>query len=333
MASSTENEYKFQLLSDIHLEMPMVIKRIDELLVLGTFDALPFPASRRFSCLAQDIVLLGDVVTVPRIERLGELAEYLYVAGFQRIIYIPGNHEYYTKLYTSPAGVDAFLREQCPLISAEVSARHPERAPLQMIFLNCDTLDLPGGYRMLGCALWSHVPEEVAARVQSCISSYALIYTALSPSPQQATVAAVNGWHQEHVAWLRSEIQRAKEENKKVLVFTHFKPTLQWPAKHSMSASLRERSSEKKNKDVSWAYQADCDALMDPEVVKAWFYGHDHASIVHYDQESGKPRFVVNGVPLFSNQLGYITKTEAKQLVPGGLNEGFDGQFVWKYNY
>ena len=333
MAARWKDENGIQVLSDIHLEMPMVLSRIDELLVRGTFDALKLKPERRISCLARTIVLLGDVVTVARIERLQELVEYLYQMGFRRVVYIPGNHEYYTKAAASPDGVDELLRAHCLRISEHINAQAAsapgeEKEKIEVIFLNKGALELSDERRLLGCTLWTHVPEQSSQRVEGCIGDYRSIYESLDPL-RLATASSTNAWHAEHRAWIRQEIGRAKEDGKQLLVCTHHKPTLKWPARQHLSAALGERAMQKGN-DVAWAFQSDCDDLMDATVVKAWFYAHDHATIPHFDPSSGLPIFVVNGVPLFSNQLGYITKSEATQLLPGGLNEGFDGSFLWK---
>lgn len=200
-----------------------------------------------------------------------------------------------------------------------------------MIFLNKDAFDPPESpeYRVVGCVLWHGVPDKAREAILKSVACFKCITIEVAtPTASRVghTIERAIEWNREHADWLAAEIQRAKHDSKKLIVLTHYKPTLKWPARHRLNSRLATRAYDPTNLS-SFAFQSDSDHLLDPSVVKAWCYGHDHTSIAQVD-EKGRPAFIVNAVPLFSNQVGYISKGEEREML-GGMNEGFNGHFVW----
>ena len=76
-------------------------------------------------------------------------------------------------------------------------------------------------YRILGCTLWSYIPQQAETALTDIMNDYKLIYQDLPDKMQAITVDLTNQWHQEEVEWLTQQIREAKDANQKVIVLTH----------------------------------------------------------------------------------------------------------------
>jgi hypothetical protein len=148
------------------------------------------------------------------------------------------------------------------------------------------------GVRILGCTLWSHVPEEDVSMVQRQMNDYNLIRL----GKRKLLASDTNAWHAEDVAWLKSELQQAKEAGERVVVLTHHAPIMK-------SCHPRYYGQQ-----INCAFATPLEHLITDPPVAAWLYGH-----THYCSEVR-----VNGVRVISNAMGY----------PHEKAEGFDPTFV-----
>lgn len=245
-----------QIMSDLHLEIGQQYQ---------TFD---FPVTAKWLILAGDIGRLIDY------EGYRTFLE-LQVARYERVFLVLGNHEFYDLSYE-----DGMSR-------AKQLSQEPSLA-LKLVFLDRTVYrDEPTGAIIMGCTLWSFVPDSAMGIVESKISDYKKI--------DGWSVDKNNERHTEEAAWLESELQalssaakadsHAHKRGRNVLVVTHHAPSL-------TGTSAPEHISN------PWtpAFATDLLPRLRTERVKTWVFGHTHFSTeLHID-----------GVHLVANQRGYV---------------------------
>lgn len=257
----------FQVLSDLHLE-------INEQYL-----------SFEIPVCAKHLILAGDV------ERL---VDYDHYRGFLRkqtdrfelVFLILGNHEFYYDTFA--AGLQkARQLEQEPSLNG------------RLILLHRGRYDIPGSrVTILGCTLWSKVPDKARDIVSSKIQDFKKI--------QDWTVDDHNGSHQSDLAWLLSEIESIQSKNKtqnrkrSILVVTHHAPSLQ-----------NTSSPQHANSPWSSAFATDIlSQISKSSGIKSWVFGH-----THYTSEIKN-----QGIRVVSNQLGYVLPWNDSK----GSKDGFD---------
>ncbi|EAU38558.1 protein TOXD [Aspergillus terreus NIH2624] len=157
----------------------------------------------------------------------------------------------------------------------------------RLVLLHRKRYDIPGSHvTVLGCTLWSNVPDESKDVVRMRISDF-----------QQITGWTVDDHianHRADLAWLQSEIQTVHQENIKitdeqspkrsVLVVTHHAPL------------LRKTSSPQHARNP-WRFAFGTDILpLTSDEVKVWVFGHTHFTT----------SFRKGRVQVVSNQRGYV---------------------------
>lgn len=241
---------QIQLLSDLHLEVGQQYARW-----------AAFPQTAPY------LLLAGDV------GRLTDYAPYLtflvaQAARYDRVLLVLGNHEFWGLRYE--AALDA-ARRLCaePALRGRVELLHRRR-------WDCETTKVS----VLGCTLWSRMPEETWGIIKGKVKDF----------------ARIEGWtpeehvrrHEEDVQWLRKEVRRAKEEgDRTVVVATHHAPSL-------------EGTSRPKDAANPWSV-AFASGLLEEErggwdAVKVWAYGHTHHCT----------KFERRGTKVVANQRGYV---------------------------
>lgn len=243
----------FQVASDLHLEVSQQYQSFE----------IPTCAKR--------LILAGDI---------GRLADYdnyrdflrMQTDRFELVYLILGNHEFYNDTFA--AGLQ--------------KARQLEKEPSldgRLILLHRGRYDIPGSHvTILGCTLWSKVPDEAREIVWSKIQDFRRI--------QDWTVEDHNKSHEADLAWLLGEIgsiqSKNKTENKRqsILVVTHHAPSLQ-------------DTSSPQHANNAWTSAFATDVLSrisKSSCVKTWVFGH-----THYTTE-----FRSQGIRVVANQRGYV---------------------------
>ncbi|RDW79064.1 uncharacterized protein DSM5745_05916 [Aspergillus mulundensis] len=242
----------FQILSDLHLE------------ATKSYRTFSIPAH------SPNLILAGDI------GRLIDYADYLYflqqqTAQFERVFLVLGNHEFYGLSYDEGVQKAGELADE-PLLEGRV------------ILLNRGQYDIHDSkVTVLGCSLWSFIPESNREAVRLKVQDYRKI--------NGWTVDSHNHAHGEDLAWLQEQIRLIKEEGgvKEVVVVTHHAP-------------MMKRTSEPQHagSPVSSAFATDL--LISSRLKKGewdgvtlWVFGHTHFST---DIEKG-------GIRVVSNQRGY----------------------------
>lgn len=266
-----QESLRLKVLSDIHLEAFRVggLSRFKEILE----EKFHLPQGKVEAEGANAVALLGDIC-YPSLPTFAELLAELKQT-FPLVFFVAGNHEFFSYGRTTQTYEDILKEMQ------QICEQH------DVIFLHRSSVQVHG-LRVLGCTLWSHIPEGSSREhISKSISDYSRIYFATdSDRLRKATIDDTNKIHSEDVAWLRSEIEAAKGRNEKVVVMTHYAPTFR-----NTSAPAHRDS------PVKEAFATDLTHLFADPVV-AWFYGHTHFTSVQR----------INEVLIGSNQLGYFNE-------------------------
>jgi predicted phosphohydrolase len=187
------------------------------------------------------LVLAGDI-GIPQLPTYEQLLT-RESQRFHTVFVVAGNHEFYNGEYTAVKFSIAAICKKFP----------------NVVFLDKTSYWLQESkVRVLGTTLWSHVPAQNAPDVQNGLNDYRLIKYSSRALTVQDTVQFFN----DEVAWLKREIQTARQKNEKVLIVTHHAPL-----KKGTSDPRYETST------IECAFTSDLSSMLgDP--VKAWIYGH-----------------------------------------------------------
>jgi predicted phosphodiesterase len=241
--------FGLQVVSDLHTEV----------------DNTGFP--RCLEPVARNIALCGDIGRPDRPE-YHELLDHC-AERFQNVFVLMGNHEYY---HQTREGAERAVSASC--------ARFPN-----VHFLNRTgrRVEIGGGVclRVLGCTLWSHVPDVAATAVSHYLNDYRLIYRD-SDSKVCITVDDTNEMHARDRTWLE---HRLADESLPTVVLTHHAP---------LAKGTSHPRHEEYDNHTNRAFATDLSTLMRPQV-RLWAFGH-----THYPCD-----FQYQGVRVVSNPHGY----------------------------
>lgn len=237
----------FQYMSDLHLEVGQQYQ---------TFN---------FNVTAPNLILAGDI---------GRLIDYQgytsflqkQIARYERVFLVLGNHEFYGLSFEDGLA-RARLLEREPVLEGKV------------VLLQQDSFALDDDTIVVGCCLWSFIPEDSAPATAAVVNDFKQI--------EGWTIEKHNSAHSEDLAWLRQEVQRCKTDAK-ILVVTHHAPLIGKTA-----------SPQHKNSPVKSAFATDLLSNTRADSwsqVKYWVFGHTHWTT----------QFKVKGTRVVSNQRGYV---------------------------
>ncbi|KEY66936.1 hypothetical protein S7711_06885 [Stachybotrys chartarum IBT 7711] len=249
----------FQVLSDLHLEVGQQY---------STFD---------FPITAPNLILAGDIGLLSNYEAYLTFLR-KQTARYDRVCLVLGNHEFYGLDFTTALSTAKKLEKE-PCLERKLSILQQTR------------IDLPDAITILGCTLWSHVPDEAKEIVGGKVNDFRRI--------ENWTVDGHNDAHNSDLAWLRAELDQIGP-GQSVVVVTHHAPSVLETSKpeHLESPWASAFATNILSGEMTWG------------PVKHWVYGH-----THYSTE-----FEKRGIRLVSNQRGYV--------VPGVVNrKGVDEKF------
>jgi predicted phosphodiesterase len=232
--------------------------------------------------------LLGDICTVKKKSEYEKLLTELS-PHYEHILVLLGNHEFYHGEYA------AIKEEWKQFINEDIVQKQITNVKL----LDCDRFDVTEhNIRFLGATLWTHVSEENVVDVESTIKDYAVI----TCSGHKSKVTDTNQWHDRELAWLKNELEEARQNQVKVVVLSHHAPTHKKTSSPEFSSSNHDKIKE------AFASDDTEQALKDfSDVIQVWCYGHTH---FNNDQK-------IHGVRVVSNQLGYFMRGERNKFQPG----------------
>lgn len=234
---------KIHLSSDLHLE----------------FEGNPRPT------LPQDadvIVLAGDISLGLTVHY--DVARYAKQHPNAHILFVPGNHEYYSD------GDFSRRRDEMRDQIDKIPNAH---------FMDRDTVSIDGVV-FLGATLWSgfdiqsNLPLHAAFKgAQRGLNDFhQILHEFVLLTPEEMA-----GWYKESKSWLRTELQ--KHADAKCVVITHFAPTM---ATQHGTIPVGPLTSY---------FQANCGDLIEEFAPPLWLYGHNHWN---KDFKIGDTRLVAN---------------------------------------
>ncbi|TWU76672.1 hypothetical protein ED733_008471 [Metarhizium rileyi] len=222
---------RVQVLSDLHLEVGQ------------QYLSFTFPATAPFLLLGGDI---GRLIDYDGYLKFLEAQ----VSRYEKVFLVLGNHEFYGLDYHS--GLD--------------KARHlvaePSLAGTLILLDKTRWDDLNSALTIIGCTLWSAIPEQASSIIESKINDFKKI--------DGWTAQKHNEIHAIEVAWLRGQVAQALKEQstkRRLLVATHHAPCI-------------EGTSRPEDSNNPWtpAFATD---LLDQQGwagINIWTFGHTHYS-------------------------------------------------------
>lgn len=251
-----------QIVSDLHLEF--------------------YADKTKFNFLvpsAPILALLGDTCCCASAEDFEIFKRFIaeILPLYEYIILIPGNHEYYfnppvryppTKANTLQA-TDARIRDFC-------------KSNPKLHYLNNRVLKITMGkktYSIIGTALWSYIPPEEHARMETTMSDYKYIWVADGNKIRKLKAADVTSMFMKNTRMIKAALDKARMSNHIPIVLTHHRPYI--------DATYNVKSFDP-------AYHSDCSAWLKKPIGLVAF-GHTHQRT---DQ-------LVNGVRVYSLPKGY----------------------------
>ena len=216
----------FQIVSDLHIEY--------------NNDQVPDPLSL-ITPSADILILAGDIGSFYKYHQLQQFLTKL-CEHFEIVIYVPGNHEYYTQKGYKQHGM-RFLFKRIKKLQYYISNLH---------ILNTKSAEIDD-ICIVGCTLWSNPKIEIPRYIVRIKDINTKLYKQK---------------FDEELLYITKMIEYCKEKNKKLLVVTHYMPTY-------YIFDNQKTMYKKKDKYIS-LYASNLDYLLTKENVHTWVAGHIH---------------------------------------------------------
>ena len=226
----------FQLVSDLHIEFskepPILERRADNLILAGD---VGYPNQESF------VKFMTDVS-----ER------------FDRVFYVPGNHEYYCAL--TKTEVDDLLLQQ----SRDIG----------FVLLNNSTYNFDNELTIIGTTLWT----KTTPRNSQLLAAYMNDYRKINIVKNHLITPDDTGtWHEEAVQFLYKQFSVPGDK----LVITHHLPSMELIHK------------KYQGHPINCGFASSLDIMFEGSGVKVWCAGHTHSQII---RKIGDIQFYVNPV-------------------------------------
>ncbi|KAF1826029.1 ser/Thr protein phosphatase [Dissoconium aciculare CBS 342.82] len=244
---------RIQIMSDLHLE---------------THPSYEYD----FPQTAPYLALLGDIGHVATEHLIQFLVRQLL--RYRVVFFLLGNHEpYHISMDFAKERMNKFVRNAQRLRSNDPSVG-------EFVFLEKTRFDLTDEITIIGCTLFTNVPSEHAAAIQSRLVDFRDILHWDVGDHVEA--------HLEDLRWLNTQVSEIAQSGRKVVIFTH----------HSPCADPRARNPRYPISEVDSGFVTDLsseECWTNPAVV-LWGFGHTHYSC-DFTLESG--------LRVVANQKGY----------------------------
>jgi predicted phosphodiesterase len=239
--------YRFQLISDIHLEFNPKIK---------------------ISKIADYLILAGDI-GYPEQETFKNFFSNVSKL-YKKVFYVSGNHEYYQNW---KKGKNEKTIDEINIKIKEVIGECGEN----IYFLNNDCHVLDSKLRIIGTTLWSNIKNKNLTTNDN--------YQIYSGRNTLVTNEYLTNKHFQNVEFIKSEIEKANNSDKKLVVISHHIPSLEL---------ILEKYKIKYPSYISH-FASDLDKIIN-DPIKVWCSGHSH----------GFNKKKINGVDCYVNAYGYV---------------------------
>ena len=246
---------KFQIISDLHLEYYNVLPDITKI----------------FKKAAPNLILTGDVCYFKHPNFLKFFIE--VSKNYDKIFYIPGNHEYYA-YYEIPdisySEIDYIIEEKLKYLKNVFF--------LQKRYIEFDNIIIGGA------TMWCKTDKDpINSPDCKLLENDYFMKIRNKYIPIMSKIKKINN---DQTIWLKDFIKIANEKNKKVIVLTHYLPSIKCINEKYKTSHLNEY------------YYTPCDDLF--RSVDYWIAGHTHTGI---DIIEDGCRIIINpvGIPHESN--------------------------------
>lgn len=214
---------------------------------------------------ADILALLGDIGS----PNDAELEDFIAWCSqhFKYVLYVPGNHEY----YSNDGEPQYLLHEKLHMICQN--------------FMNVHLLDNKmfelNDVVFIGSTLWSDIPPSKDEFLAKYMNDFRLIFVAPHQrmKPHHTRIEFVK-----NKAFIENTIAEYQGKNKKIVVLTHHAPSLE-----GTSAPIHNTS------DSRYAFASKLSCHHAPNAIRLWCCGHTHYNFHHFKE----------GYELISNQVGY----------------------------
>jgi hypothetical protein len=275
---------EFQIISDVHLETP---------LVQPSYQAFKLDLKASYLCLLGDIGLIKDDGLFTFLESLLKRTPNL------TILYVFGNHEYYQlSMEMAQKKMDNFV--------GKMTYSYGNR----LIILNRRRYDINGKITILGCTLWSRILDEQLSNANNILTDFNPIRGIQQWDPTKHLEE-----HARDLEWLNAEVAQIEqsEPHRQILVLTHHSPTYDPRANNP-----RHKGSTVSSGFVTDLSQEPC--WISP-LVKSWAFGHTHYSFSYREEATGKLVIANQGG---YNRLGALTKSIGKVMIIESMDPVWD---------
>ncbi|THV51035.1 hypothetical protein BGAL_0126g00250 [Botrytis galanthina] len=265
-------------MSDLHLETP---------------SARPSYQHFKIQPECKHLALLGDIGKILDYELIAFLGDQLQV--FEIVFFVQGNHEAYgTKVKAAVATMLDFQRRMNEYREEGVEMG-------RFVFLNRTRFDITDSLTVLGCTLFSHINDEQRQSVSLFCSDFS--------ETLEWDIDAHNASHLEDLTWLNAQVEHITrdEPHRKILIFTHFSPTMleaaNDPKKLEDSNQVRSAFVTDLSDQICWTSSS----------VRLWAFGHTHYNCDFEERGTGKR--------IVANQKGY-KRSEVDTFDMAKINSG-----------
>ena len=206
---------------------------------------------------------------------------------YNKIFYVPGNHEYYNLLNNKKSKTEC--DEELDLLSSKFD---------NIVILNNKTYYIDD-VKMIGTTLWSNIPDEQSVYINksinfsteksvfvSKINDYYMIKKYDNHKLVPITTDDTNKWNRESIEFIQ---QQTDNIDVPCIILTHHSPLFSDDTLNIYTAHPKYLNGKN-----NFAFHNDLKYLL-KKPIGAWLYGH-----THYTNQ-----FNYNGVIIGTNQLGY----------------------------
>jgi len=227
------SELKIQFASDLHLEFP------ENQDFLEKFPIKP---------VGEVLILAGDIVPLVSLNKFNSFFDHLS-HSFEKVFWIPGNHEYYHYDLGSKCG------------------SFKEKIRENIWFLNNQEI-IHKNYRLIFSTLWSHISPQNILPIQQNLNDFRFIKFNGKPF----TPKTFNTLYEQNRKFIENRLQQ--KNNFSSIVVTHHVPTfLNYPEQY-------------KNSRLNEAFTVELYDLILTEQPDYWVYGHHHFNTTDFKIEN-----------------------------------------------
>lgn len=223
----------------------------------------------------EGLILAGDIFEFDAQLEVGIRYLKLLSTFYKCIIYVPGNHEFYTK------------DEEKPIYFLELIIQERLKEDVLNVHLLLDDIFVYKNYTFVGSTYYTHIYHPNAI----CLNSdFYNIYTDFG---LKLTIKSMNQLHEECKGKLLEKLKGIQDDTL-VVVVTHFNPGI--------------TSSKKKHVDDEQWIAYDSLPIFETKLVNKWVFGHTH-TYTRYKNEKYNIEFISNPKGYMSEKTGFKDNT------------------------